>query len=119
MPSAEPIIPEASQAKESLPDGKFAKTLMIRTVTPTADTMAVIEKFVCQLYLPKNTFTKVSFDGGYFERNKPNQKGYLQQRAALHEAILRTPYQVMIWNNDTVPNPNPELPLPEDWLGKE
>ena len=32
------------------------------TVTPTAETLAAIEKFVCQLYLPKTTkttFTKV------------------------------------------------------------
>jgi len=34
-------------------------------------------------------------------------------RDALHQAILRAHYQVLIWNNDTISNP--EIPSPEHY----
>ena len=84
------------------------------TVTPTAETMAAIEKFVCQLYLPKTTFTKVKELRWWLFRKKQAQSERLPPtQAALHEAILRAHYQVMVWNNDRVPNP--ELPSPENY----
>ena len=34
-------------------------------------------------------------------------------KAALHQAILRAHYQLMVWNNDCVPNP--VLPSPQGY----
>ena len=48
----------------------------------------------------------ISEEKGQSERLLPAQ-------GALHEAILRVNYQVMVWNNDKVPNP--ELLSPENY----
>lgn len=84
------------------------------TVTPSTETMAAIEKFVCHLYLLKTTFTKVKELRWWLFRKKQAQSERLPPtQAVLHEAILRTHYQVMVWNNDRVPNR--EIPSPEHY----
>ena len=44
---------------------------------PSDGTMALIEKLVCQLYLPK---TEMKQDGGYFKRNNLSQNDFPQAR---------------------------------------
>ena len=90
------------------------------TVTPTTEIIDAIEKFVCQLYLPKTTFTKVKDLRWWLFRKKQAQSERLPPTlAALHERILCAHYQVMVWNNDRVPNP--DLPPPDTygWKRKE
>ncbi|KAK3740142.1 hypothetical protein QZH41_020119 [Actinostola sp. cb2023] len=84
------------------------------TVTPTAETIASIETFVCQLYLPMTTFTKVKELRWWLFKKKQAQSERLPPtQAALHEAILRAHYQLIVCNHDRAPNP--ELPPPESY----
>ena len=90
------------------------------TVTPTTETIDAIEKFVCQLYLPKATFTKVKDIRWWLFCKKQAQSERLPPTlAALHQGILPAHYQVMVWNNNQVPNP--DLPPPDiyGWKRKE
>jgi len=84
------------------------------TFTPTAETIASIETFVCQLYLPMTTFTKVKELRWWLFKKKQAQSERLPPtQAALHEAILRAHYQLIVCNHDRAPNP--ELPPPESY----
>ena len=72
------------------------------------------------LYLQKTTFTKVKDLRWWLFRKKQAQSERLPPTlAALHEGILRAHYQVMVWNNDRVLNP--DLPPPDTyrWERKE
>ena len=50
------------------------------TVTPTTETIVAIERFVCQLHLPKTTFTKVKDLRWwlYISQETSRQKDFLQ-----------------------------------------
>ena len=86
------------------------------TVTPTTDTTDAIERFVCQLYLPKTTFTKVKDLRWWLFGKKQAQSERLPPTlAALHEAIVHAHHQIMVWNNDR--EPNPDLPPPDTYGG--
>jgi len=75
---------------------------------PTAETKTATEKLVCQLYLPKTTIREV-----YELRWWLFSKKQAQSQAALHKTILREHYQLTVWNNDWVPNP--QVPLPQNY----
>ena len=62
------------------------------TPYPTDECMKAIEKFVCQLYIPKTSLISV--------------KG-------VRQAVLRAHYQAMVWANDVVANPI--MPSPEEY----
>ena len=77
------------------------------TVSQTAETIDAIERFVCQLYLPKTTFTKVKdLRWRLFCKKQAQSERLPSTLAALHEGIQRAHYQVMVWNNNRVPNPD-------------
>jgi len=81
---------------------------------PTPDTFNGIEKFVCHLYQQNTKICKVAELRWHLFKKKQAQSEKLPPtRGALHEAILRSHYQAMIWNNDRIPNP--VLPSPESY----
>jgi len=119
MPSAEPIIPEVLHAgkgklacwkifKEANEDIITKQGTLGLTETPTADTEAAIEKFVCQLYFPKTTMTEVIRELRWWllRKKQAQSERLLPTQAALHEALLRAHYQEMVWPRKL-------------WLGKE
>lgn len=81
---------------------------------PDDEVKTGIEKFVCQVYQPKTNITTVQELRWLLFRKKQAQSDRLPPtRAALHQAILRAHYQMLVWNNDIIPNP--ELPSPEGY----
>ena len=86
--------------------------------SPTAETETAIEKLVCQFYLPKTTITEVKELRWWLFRKKQAQSERLPStQDALHVTILRALYQLMVWNNDRILNP--QLPPPRTMAGKE
>ena len=89
------------------------------TETPTAETKAAIEKFVCQLYIPKTTMTEVKELRWWLFRKKLAQSERLPPTsAALNKAILPAHYQAMVWNNDRVASPHLLSPQSYGWERK-
>lgn len=84
------------------------------TEYPALDIANGIEKFVCQLYQPKTKIHKVAKLRWHLFKKKQAQSEKLPPtQGALHEAILRSHYQAMVWNKDRVANP--VLPSPESY----
>lgn len=78
---------------------------------PSDDTMALIEKLVCQLYLPKTELSSVSeLRWWLFLKKKAQSERFSPTQAALREAILRAHHQALVWNNDIVANPTLSSP---------
>ena len=74
--------------------------------TPSDETMKAIEKFVCELYVPKTPVSTVKDLRWWLFRKKQAQSERLPPpKGALCEAVLRAHYQVTVWNNDIVANP--------------
>ena len=72
---------------------------------PDKETLDGIEQFVCQLYQPKATIKTVKeLWWSMFKRRKAESDRFPPTKAALHQAILRAHYQLMVWNNDCVSN---------------
>ena len=83
-------------------------------VTPSEETFSELEKFVCQLYLPSKMISKEGDLRWFLFKQKKAQSEKLPPTGgALREAILRAHYQLMMWNNDILPNP--EVPSPEGY----
>ena len=81
---------------------------------PSDDTMALIEKLVCQLYLPKTEMSSVSEVRWYlFQKKQAQSKRLPTTQAALLQAILRAHHQALVWNNDVVAKTT--LPSPENY----
>ena len=81
---------------------------------PSDDTVALIEKLVCQLYLPKTEMSSVSGVKWWLFRKKQAQSKRLPPtQAALRQAFLRAHDQALVWNNDVVANPT--LSSPENY----
>ena len=73
------------------------------TEYPDEDTIKGVEKFVCRLYEPNTSICKVNKLRWSLFKKKQVQSEILQPtHGALREAILRTHYQTMVWNNDNV-----------------
>ena len=88
--------------------------LGITASIPSDDTMALIEKLVCQLYLPKTETSSMSEVRWWLFRKKQAQSERLHPtQAALRQAILRAHHQALDWNNNVVANPT--LPSPENY----
>lgn len=84
------------------------------TEHPTADTMAAIERLICQLYVRNTAIATVKDLRWWLFRKKQAQSERLPPtQAALREAIMRAHYQVMVWNSDTMPAP--QLPSPQNF----
>ena len=78
---------------------------------PDEETLDGTEEFVCQLYQPKATIKTVKqLRWSLLKKRQAESDRISPTKAALHQAILRAHYQLMVWNNDHVPNP--VLPSP-------
>ena len=85
-----------------------------REEEPGTDIKVGIERFVCQLYLPRTDITTVKELRWFLFRKKQAESDKLPPtQAALHQAILRAHFQLLVWNKDT--EPNPVLPSPSDY----
>ena len=82
---------------------------------PTADILSNIEKLVCQVYVPNTTINSVKELTWWLFRKKQAQSETLPPtQEALRQAIKRSNNQAIVWNLDTVHEP--QLPSP-DTLG--
>ena len=87
---------------------------------PTKDSTAAIEKFLRQLYQPGTEITSVAdIRWCLLKRRQAQAEKLPPTKHALYQLILREHYQMLVWNNDTVPNP--KLPSPEGygWKNEE
>ncbi|CAH3151769.1 unnamed protein product, partial [Porites lobata] len=85
-----------------------------REEEPGTDIKVGIERFVCQLCLPRTDITTVKELRWFLFRKKQAESDKLPPtQAALHQAILRAHFQLLVWNKDT--EPNPVLPSPSDY----
>ena len=76
--------------------------------------LAGTEQFVCQLYIPKTKMSKVKdLRWWLFKKRQAQSERLPPTEDALHSAILRSHYQMIVWNNDKVANP--ELPSPGNY----
>ena len=82
--------------------------------TPSEVTLAGVEKFVCKIYQLQTSISKVSDLRWWLFKKKQEQSERLPPTPdALRQATLRAHYQLMVWNSDTVANP--ELPSPDGY----
>ena len=80
----------------------------------STEVQSTVEWFVCRIYAPKAHETSVKdLRWKFFKKNQKESEKLPPTQAALHQAILHAQYQMMIWNNDIVPNPS--LPSPEGY----
>jgi hypothetical protein len=69
---------------------------------------------VCQFFLPKTDISTVTELRWWLFKKKQAQSFRLPPTfAALYQEILRSHYQLLVWNNDDVSNP--ALPSPSDF----
>ncbi|CAH3016307.1 unnamed protein product, partial [Porites evermanni] len=73
-----------------------------------------LEQLVCRMYQPKTDIKTVkALRWSLFKKNQAESERLPPTQAALHQAILRAHYQLLVWNNDHVANP--VLPSPEGY----
>ncbi|KAL9960825.1 hypothetical protein ACROYT_G034330 [Oculina patagonica] len=85
-----------------------------REEQPDVEIKSGIEKFVCQIYVPKTDLTTVKeLRWSLFKKKQAESDRLPPTQAALHQATLRAHFQLMFWNKDAVPNPL--LPSPSDY----
>ena len=92
------------EADDKITDG--LSQLRGTTTISSDDTMALIEKAVSQLYLPKSEMSFVSKVRWWLFR-----KIKAPLNPALRQAILRAHHQALVWNNNVAANrilPSPE-----------
>lgn len=81
---------------------------------PTDEILTSIEKFVCQIYLPNTHISRLKDLRWWFFKKKQGESEKLPPTSeALLEAILRTHYQLLVWNQDQIAKPR--LPSPEGY----
>lgn len=81
---------------------------------PADETFTSLEKFVCQIYLPNTPISQLKDLRWLFFKKKQAESERLPPTSdALAEAILRTHYQLLVWNKDRIANPS--LPSPEGY----
>ncbi|KAL9964896.1 hypothetical protein ACROYT_G028604 [Oculina patagonica] len=85
-----------------------------REEQPDVEIKSGIEKFLCQIYVPKTDLTTVKeLRWSLFKKKQAESDRLPPTQAALHQAIMRAHFQLMVWNKDAVPNPL--LPSPSDY----
>ena len=81
-------------------------------VNLSRETMALIEKSLCQLYVSRTDICTVKeLRWWLFRRKQELSEKLPPTQAAPSQAILRAHYQLLVWKNDEVANPT--LPSPE------
>ena len=79
---------------------------------PSADTSTGIEKLVCRVYVPNTVIDNVKKLRWWLFRRKQAKSEHLPPTPeAIRQAINGVKYQALVWNLDTVPEP--QLPSPE------
>ena len=73
---------------------------------PSDETLEAVEKLVCQPFLPQtDIFSLRALRWWYFTKKQAKSQQLPPTQAALHQVALRTPFQLLVCNNDIVPNP--------------
>ena len=68
--------------------------------------LKVLPNSLCWMYQPKTDIKTVkALRWSFFKKNQAESKRLPPTQAALHQAILRAHYQLLVWNNDHVANP--------------
>ena len=81
---------------------------------PDDGTRSGVEQLVCRMYQPKTGIKTVkALRWSLFKKNQAESERLPPTQAALHQAILRAHYMLLVWNNDHVANP--VLPSPEGY----
>ena len=81
---------------------------------PDDGTRRGVEQLVCRMYQPKTDIKTVkALRWSIFKKNQAESERLPPTQAALHQAILRAHYQLLVWNNDHVANS--VLPSPEGY----
>lgn len=84
--------------------------------TVLESTLAGIERFVCNLYLPNTQFTQVKDVRWWlFKKKQAQSEGLPPTQSALLEGIKRAHYQALVWGSDTIPNPVIPSPQGYEW----
>ena len=73
---------------------------------PDDGTRSGVGQLLCWMYQPKTDIKTVkALRWSLFKKNQAESKRLPPTQAALHQAILRAHYQLLVWNNDHVANP--------------
>ncbi|CAH3164811.1 unnamed protein product, partial [Porites lobata] len=81
---------------------------------PDDGTRSGVEQLVCRMSKPKTDIKTVkALRWSLFKKNQAESERLPPTQGALHQAILRAHYQLLVWNNDHVANP--VLPSPEGY----
>ena len=95
--------------------GEMTK-LMGTAPTRSDKTMKAIEKFVCELNVPKTSLSRVKGRRWWLFRKKQAQPDRLPPTQGTQpEAVLHAHHQVTVWNNDIVANPDIPSPKNNGW----
>ena len=79
---------------------------------PSNETLEAVEKLVCQLFLFKTDICSLrALRWWLFTKKQTKLEELPPTQAALHQAVLRAHYQLLVWKKDIVPNA--VLPSPE------
>jgi len=84
---------------------------LLGTTTELSDsTCTAIEEFICNVYAPQTSITKADkLRWWLFKKKQAESEQLPPSPAVLQQAVLRSLYQVIVWNNDKVLFP--EIPM--------
>ena len=83
---------------------------------PSNETLEEVEKIVCQLFLSKTDIcSHRALRWWLFTKKQARSQQLPPTQAALHQAVLRAHYQLLVWNNNIVPNPVSPSPEGFGW----
>ena len=73
---------------------------------PSNETLEAVEKLVYQLFLSKTDICSLkALRWWLFTKKQARSQQVPPTQAAFHRAVLGAHYQLLVWNNDIVPNP--------------
>jgi len=79
-----------------------------------------VEQLACRMYQPKTDIKTVkALRWSLFKKNQAESERLPPTEAALHQAILRAHYQLLVWNNDHVANPVLSSPEGYGWQDED
>ena len=80
----------------------------------SAGNCAAIEEFICKVYVPQTSITKVDeLRWWLFKKKQAESEKLPPTPAALRQAILRSQYQAIVWKNNTAACP--DIPSAEEY----
>ena len=73
-----------------------------------------LERYICKLYQPDTAIVRLTELRWWMFRRKQAESNKLPpSRAAFLESVKRSQYQCIIWKS--APDPNPDIPMPDDY----